>query len=90
MGRRGNELMADSSTISPTVAMHGACHLHTVDVDCYNLELKDDRTFLGDRASKSAFRAIIDTQKAPPGREFFFLDAEATIRIDKGAMNTGA
>jgi hypothetical protein len=83
MGRRGNELMADSSTISPTVAMHGACHLHTVDVDCYNLELKDDRTFLGDRASKSAFRAIIDTQKAPPGREFFFWTPKRRLELTK-------
>ena len=34
--------------------------LPSVEVDSYNVELKDDEGFLGDRASKGAFRAIID------------------------------
>jgi hypothetical protein len=54
----GIQLMADSNTISPTVAVHGASHLLSVDVDSYNVELKDNGTFLGDRASKGAFRDI--------------------------------
>jgi len=57
--------MADSSTISATAAKHGACRLGPVDVDCYNVELKDDGTFLGDRASKGAFRAIIENWRKP-------------------------
>jgi hypothetical protein len=57
--------MADSSTISATGAKHGACRLLPVDVDCYNVELKDDGTFLGDRASKGAFRAIIENWRKP-------------------------
>jgi hypothetical protein len=57
--------MADSSTISPTVAVQGAYRLLSVDVDCYNVELKDDGTFLGDRASKGAFRAMIEHWRKP-------------------------
>jgi hypothetical protein len=57
--------MADSSTISATDAKHGACRLLAVDVDCYNIELKDDGAFLGDRASKGAFRAIIENWRKP-------------------------
>jgi predicted NBD/HSP70 family sugar kinase len=58
--------MAESSTISPTVAAHGASRLISVDVDCYNVELKDDDgTFLGDRASKGAFRDIIENCRKP-------------------------
>jgi sugar (pentulose or hexulose) kinase len=60
--------MADSSTISPTVAVHGASRLLSVDVDCYNVELKDDGTFLGDRASKGAFRAMIENWRKPCAR----------------------
>jgi predicted NBD/HSP70 family sugar kinase len=57
--------MADTSTISPTIATHGASRLPMVDVDSYNVELKDDEGFLGDRASKGAFRAIIENWRKP-------------------------
>jgi len=36
-----------------------------VDVDSFNIELKDDDGFLGDRASKGAFREILDTLRKP-------------------------
>ena len=52
--------MADQTTTLPTVAAHGATRLPSVDVDSYNVELKDDEGFIGDRASKGAFRDIID------------------------------
>jgi hypothetical protein len=42
------------------VASHGALRLPAVEVDSYNLELKDDEGFLGDRASKGAFRIILE------------------------------
>jgi predicted NBD/HSP70 family sugar kinase len=46
---------------APTaVAAHGASRLPAVEVDSYNVELKDDEGFLGDRASKGAFRKIIE------------------------------
>lgn len=44
----------------PSIAGHGAKLLPSVEVDSYNLELKDDEGFLGDRASKGAFREIIE------------------------------
>jgi len=53
-------LMAEQTTTLPTVATHGATRLPWVEVDSYNLELKDDEGFVGDRASKGAFRAIIE------------------------------
>src|SRR6478672_7297851 len=52
--------MADQTTTLPTVAAHGAARLPSVDEDSYNVELKDDEGFIGDRASKGAFRAIMD------------------------------
>ena len=52
-------------TTLPTVAAHGATRLPSVDVDSYNVELKDDEGFIGDRASKGAFRAIMDNWRKP-------------------------
>jgi hypothetical protein len=51
--------MADTATL-PSIAEHGASRLPSVELDSYNIELKDDEGFIGDRASKSAFREIID------------------------------
>ena len=39
---------------------HGAAELPAVIVDTYNAELRDADGFVGDRASNSAFRAILD------------------------------
>ena len=39
---------------------HGGATLDAVKIDSYNVELRDDEGFLGDRASKTAFRAILD------------------------------
>jgi hypothetical protein len=44
----------------PTIAAHGAARLPAVDVDSYNVEVKDDEGFIGDRASKGAFRDIVE------------------------------
>jgi predicted NBD/HSP70 family sugar kinase len=52
--------MAVQTKTRPTIAAHGATHLPSVNVDDYNIELKDDEGFIGDRASKGAFRAIIE------------------------------
>jgi predicted NBD/HSP70 family sugar kinase len=51
--------MADTATL-PSIAEHGASRLPSVDLDSYNIELKDDEGFIGDRASKGAFRDIIE------------------------------
>ena len=44
----------------PAIIQHGWCVLPHVIVDAYNEELKDDEGFLGDRASKGAFRTILN------------------------------
>ena len=51
--------MAEAITL-PSIAEHGASQLPSVELDSYNIELKDDEGFIGDRASKGAFRDIID------------------------------
>src|SRR5688572_6548949 len=52
---------AKEKTAGPAIAAHGASRLPSVDVDSYNIELKDDEGFVGDRANKRAFRDILDT-----------------------------
>jgi hypothetical protein len=56
--------MAETATL-PSIAEHGATRLPSVEVDSYNLELKDDEGFIGDRASKGAFREIIENWRKP-------------------------
>ncbi len=50
----------DKKTRFPALIQHGWHVLPHVVVDAYNEELKDDGGFLGDRASKGAFRNILD------------------------------
>ena len=57
--------MAEEIVITTGIARHGASRLPSVEVDSFNLELKDDDGFLGDRASKGAFRQILDTLRKP-------------------------
>jgi predicted NBD/HSP70 family sugar kinase len=61
----GNGEMADELMTTTGIAGHGATRLPSVDVDSFNIELKDDDGFLGDRASKGAFRKILDTLRKP-------------------------
>src|SRR5499427_4918655 len=51
--------------VTTGIAHHGATRLPSVDVDSFNVELKDDEGFLGDRASKGAFRKIFDRWRKP-------------------------
>ena len=57
--------MAEDATMTTGIARHGATRLPSVDVDSFNIELKDDDGFLGDRASKGAFRGILDSLRKP-------------------------
>src|SRR6201987_5048847 len=57
--------MAEDIVTTPGIARHGASRLPSVDVDSFNIELKDDDGFLGDRASKGAFRKILDGWRKP-------------------------
>ena len=56
--------MAEEST-SARIGRHGASRLPLVEVDSYNIELKDEDGFVGDRASKGAFQAILDAWRTP-------------------------
>ncbi|KRQ95289.1 ROK family protein [Bradyrhizobium valentinum] len=57
--------MAEDTTTTTGIARHGAARLPSVEVDSFNIELKDDEGFLGDRASKGAFRKILDSLRKP-------------------------
>jgi predicted NBD/HSP70 family sugar kinase len=57
--------MAEDTLTTSGIGRHGANRLPSVDVDSFNIELKDDDGFLGDRASKGAFRRILDTLRKP-------------------------
>lgn len=57
--------MAEEIATTTGIARHGGSRLPSVDVDSFNIELKDDDGFLGDRASKGAFRAIFDKWRKP-------------------------
>ena len=56
--------MSDTVT-TPQLGSHGATQLPAVEVDSYNLELKDDEGFLGDRASRPAFHSILENWRKP-------------------------
>jgi hypothetical protein len=57
--------MAEDVITTTGIAGHGATRLPSVDVDGFNIELKDEEGFLGDRASKGAFRKIFDRWRKP-------------------------
>jgi len=57
--------MAEEILKTTGIAHHGAARLPSVEVDSFNIELKDDDGFLGDRASKGAFRNILDGLRKP-------------------------
>jgi predicted NBD/HSP70 family sugar kinase len=57
--------MSETIVTTAGIGRHGAARLPSVDVDSFNIELKDDDGFLGDRASKGAFREILDTLRKP-------------------------
>src|SRR3954451_5666262 len=57
--------MSETAVSTTGIVHHGATRLPSVEVDSFNLELKDDDGFLGDRASKGAFREILDSLRKP-------------------------
>jgi hypothetical protein len=67
---------------------HGGTLLPAVEIVSYNVELKDDEGFIGDRASKGAFRDFIDNWRQPMrdmGRDPF--GEEATANIEKKRLD---
>jgi hypothetical protein len=57
--------MAEEAVTTTGIARHGGTRLPSVDVNSFNVELKDEEGFLGDRASKGAFREILDRWRKP-------------------------
>lgn len=57
--------MAEGTLTTAGIGKHGATRLPSVDVDSYNIELKDADGFLGDRASKGAFHDILEELRKP-------------------------
>src|SRR5499427_2641743 len=57
--------MAEEAVTTTGIARDGATRLPSVDVDTFNIELKDEEGFLGDRGSKGAFRKIFDRWRKP-------------------------
>jgi len=55
----------EAITTTGIIARHGGNRLPSVDVDSFNIELKDEEGFLGDRASKGAFRKMFDNWRKP-------------------------
>ena len=51
--------LPEEPTAAPSVLIHGGRVLPAVTVDTYNEELRDEEGFVGDRASRRAFRAIL-------------------------------
>jgi hypothetical protein len=81
--------MATDELVKTTgIAQHGASRLPSVDVDSFNIEIKDDEGFLGDRASKGAFREILEEWRKPlrkSGEDPF--GEEPSDRISKKALD---
>jgi predicted NBD/HSP70 family sugar kinase len=74
--------MAEEAVTTTGIARHGAARLPSVDVDTFNIELKDEEGFLGDRASKGAFRKIFDRWRKPlrkTGKDPFGDESSETI-----------
>ncbi|AMM26833.1 glucokinase [Variovorax sp. PAMC 28711] len=46
--------------VTATLGLHGATDLPSVIVESYNLEVRDEDGFVGDRASQTAFRKLLD------------------------------
>lgn len=49
----------------PVLNAHGAKRLPSVEVDSYNLEVKDEDGFVGDKASRGAFHEMIEKWREP-------------------------
>ncbi|MDB5484967.1 MAG: hypothetical protein JWR29_871 [Tardiphaga sp.] len=58
--------MADETVLTTAgIGRHGALRLPAVEIDDFNSEFKDGDGFIGDRASKGAFRKILDRWRKP-------------------------
>src|SRR5215470_16189543 len=82
-----NETLMSEQTQTP-LAAHGSSCLPSVEVDCYNAELKDENGFLGDRASKGAFRDILEKWRKPLRKAGEPFGNESSDEISKKKLDT--
>jgi len=84
----GSGKMAEDTLTTTGIGRHGAARLPSVDVDSFNVELKDDEGFVGDRASKGAFRKILDSLRKPLKKNGEDpLGDKSTDAISKGTLD---
>ena len=57
--------MSQQTMIGPALSAHGSARLPSVEVESYNVALKDGSGFVGDRASKRALRKFIEEWRKP-------------------------
>ncbi|MCK1514121.1 ROK family protein [Bradyrhizobium sp. 190] len=57
--------MRDETITTSGIAAHGASRLPWVEIDSFNLELKDEEGFLGDRVNKAAFWETLEEWRKP-------------------------
>src|SRR5579862_4958227 len=57
--------MSDQAVVQSALPVHGSARLPSVTVESYNLALKDEEGFVGDRANKGAFREFIEEWRKP-------------------------
>jgi len=80
--------MASQSASSTGIAAHGAARLPSVEVESFNSEAKDGDGFLGDRASRGAFRDILEKwrkTRRKSGQDPF--GAEPSESVSKKALD---
>jgi len=58
-------MMGTKTDERPVLNAHGAKRLPSVEVDGYNLEIKDEDGFIGDKASRGAFHGMIEKWREP-------------------------
>ena len=57
--------MSEQTLVGPALSAHGSARLPAVEVESYNVALKDENGFVGDRASKRAFRDFVEEWRKP-------------------------
>src|ERR1700736_1596906 len=80
--------MAEETLTTSGIGRHGATRLPSVNLDSFNIELKDEEGFLGDRASKGAFRKILDELRQPLKKNGDDpLGSKSAVAITKSALD---
>src|SRR5215469_13470615 len=59
----GKGFMLQQIMAGPARSAHGSAYLTSVDVESYNVALKDENGFVGDRASKDALRNFVEQRR---------------------------